>query len=122
MTSSTLCYLMAIYRLSQEQSEVRSIDIAAKLGVARTSVCKALDRLHENGYATRDDNNKVHLTARGRSVIELYSPALQAVSELLERELGLTHASAWSESLAMLGAVHTNTVRRICDRTRKEQA
>lgn len=112
MTSSLLRYIMAIDALNGKAGRVRSVDIALSLGVARASVCKALDRLSESGYATRGEDGNVRLTAKGTEAVGIYSPARESLKNVLMNKLGLGEARAEKESLAVLGAVSTETVKR----------
>lgn len=112
MTSSMLAYLTAVRQLGSEGGRVRSVDIAERLGVARASVSKALDRLWEAGYAARTEDGGVRLTEKGGEVVELYSKALVKVKGCLVG-LGVGEARAEKEALAALGALDEDTVKRI---------
>lgn len=104
---------MAIDALDKKRARVRSVDLAGSLGVARASVCKALDRLSENGYAVRGEGGNVRLTAKGKEAVGIYSPARDLLKGALTEKLGLGEARAEKEALAALGAMSTDTVQRI---------
>ena len=112
MTSSLLTYMMTIESLAGKSARVRSADIAEALGVARASVCKALDRLTDGGYALRCPEG-VCLTEKGRRVTEIYAPARMMVEEALSERLGVPAARAERESVAVLGVLSEDTVVRI---------
>ena len=103
MTSSMLGYVMAIHKLGENGAEVRSVDIAAELGVARASVCKALDRLSESGLAVRDGSGKVRLTIKGTKAVEEYVPAYERFVRLFRDELHMTKERATAEAVAAAG-------------------
>ena len=63
-------YLEAILRLREQKGFVRSVDIAALLGVTKPSVSFAMKKLRENGYITMAEDNLITLTEAG-SVIAL---------------------------------------------------
>lgn len=61
-------YLESILQLADEKGYVRSVDIAAKLGVTKPSVSFAMKRLRENGYINMDDESLITLTEKGMSI------------------------------------------------------
>ena len=121
MTSSLLIYIMTIGSLEKERGSVRSADVAEKLGVARASVCRAADRLAEGGWAARGEGSRLHLTEKGRKVVETYAPALGRMRRQFASEFGLTAAKAEREALAALGALEEDTVERIARKERAEE-
>ena len=58
-------YLEAMLMMSERHGYIRSIDIAAELGVTKPSVSYATKRLRENGYITMDREGLITLTAMG---------------------------------------------------------
>ena len=121
MTSSLLIYIMTIGSLEKERGSVRSADVAEKLGVARASACRAADRLAEGGWAARGEGSRLHLTEKGRKVVETYAPALGRMRRQFASEFGLTAAKAEREALAALGALEEDTVERIARKERAEE-
>lgn len=113
MTSSLLTYIMAIDALAAESERVRSVDLADALGVARASVCKAMDRLTEGGYAVRGGGGGLRLTEKGCEVVRNYAPARRLVRSMFADKLGLPAQRAERESLAVLGVLSEDTVKRI---------
>ena len=116
-----LIYIMTIGSLEKERGSVRSADVAEKLGVARASVCRAADRLAEGGWAARGEGSRLHLTEKGRKVVETYAPALGRMRRLFASEFGLTAAKAEREALAALGALEEDTIERIARKERAEE-
>ena len=49
-------YLEAMLMMQEKHGFIRSIDIAAELGVTKPSVSYATKRLRENGYNTMDND------------------------------------------------------------------
>ena len=64
-------YLEAMLMLKEKHGYIRSVDIAAQLGVTKPSVSYATKRLRENGYITMDADGLISLTKK-RSI----APAL----------------------------------------------
>ena len=61
-------YLEQILMIREQKGFVRSIDIAAGLGVTKPSVSIAMKRLRENGYIVMDRDNLITLTETGYGI------------------------------------------------------
>ena len=61
-------YLEAILRLREQKGHVRSVDIAALLGVTKPSVSFAMKKLRENEYIQMDSENLITLTEKGEEI------------------------------------------------------
>ena len=82
-------YLEMILMLSEKKGEVRSIDIAAGLGVSKPSVSVAMKQLRENGYILMDQSNLITLTDAGLLVaLRVSVVLLVALVALVSRLLG----------------------------------
>ena len=69
LLESAEMYIETIYRLSQESSFVRSIDVAESLGYSKPSVSRAVNALKQDGYLTMDEaNHHLRLTEKGVQV------------------------------------------------------
>lgn len=66
LTKSREDYLEAIFRLDEDSSGVRIVDIASKLGVSKPSVCESLNWLRDNGYIEYEKYHAVTLTDLGK--------------------------------------------------------
>lgn len=60
-------YLEVILDIEREMSEVRSIEVARRIGVSRASVSKALGVLRDAGYVEASYYSEVKLTDAGRT-------------------------------------------------------
>ena len=63
-------YLETILVLSREQSSVRSIDVADRMGFSKPSVSRAVGILKSGGYIDVDKSGQLSLTASGRAIAE----------------------------------------------------
>ena len=63
-------YLEAILILGQESHHVRSVDVAAFLGVTKPSVSRAMSILRTNNYIIMGDDGGLKLTDSGRQIAE----------------------------------------------------
>ena len=85
-------YLEAILMLREENGQVRSVDIAARLGVTKPSVSFAMKRLREQGFIQMDSGSLITLTEAGEEI----------AARILERHQVLT---AWFVSLGVAPGV-----------------
>ena len=74
-------YLEAMLMMQEKHGFIRSIDIAAELGVTKPSVSYATKRLRENGYITMDTDGLITLTPAG----------MEIASRVYDRHKTLTH-------------------------------
>ena len=63
-------YLEMMLMLQRGKGYIRSVDIAAGLGVTKPSVSYAVKRLRENGYIEMDGTGNITLTQSGREIAE----------------------------------------------------
>lgn len=63
-------YLEAILVLSQNKTEVRSIDVANYMNFSKPSVSVAMKNLRENGYILVDPSGYITLSESGREIAE----------------------------------------------------
>lgn len=63
-------YLEAMLMMQEKHGFIRSIDVAAQLGVTKPSVSYATKRLRENGYITMDPDGLITLTEKGMEIAE----------------------------------------------------
>ena len=61
-------YLEAMLMMQERHGYVRSIDVAAQLGVTKPSVSYATKRLRESGYITMDVDGLITLTDSGLEI------------------------------------------------------
>jgi Mn-dependent DtxR family transcriptional regulator len=63
-------YLETIYILTQERTDVRSIDVAEYMGYSKPSVSRAVGLLKQGGYLVTDGDGFLSLTADGMRMAE----------------------------------------------------
>jgi Mn-dependent DtxR family transcriptional regulator len=76
-------YLKMMYTLQIEKGYIRSIDVAAGLGVTKPSVSYAVKRLKEAGMITMESSGEIHLTDSGLAVAKKTYDRHQALTSLL---------------------------------------
>lgn len=86
-------YLERIMMLREEKGFVRSVDIAASLGVTKPSVSFAMKHLRENKYITMDEENYIFLTVSGETVARRIYCRHRVLTRFL-LSLGVSEATA----------------------------
>lgn len=90
-------YLETIYLLSQQQQNVRSIDVAEYMGYSKPSISRAIGLLKQGGYVVVDDDGFLKLTDSGLEVAQKVFERHTIVSRFLiklgvEEEIALEDA------------------------------
>lgn len=90
-------YLETIYLLSQQQQNVRSIDVAEYMGYSKPSISRAIGLLKQGGYVVVDDDGFLKLTDSGLEVAKKVFERHTIVSRFLiklgvEEEIALEDA------------------------------
>ena len=86
-------YLERILMLSEEKCAVRSVDIAAGLGVTKPSVSFAMKQLRENGYILMDKDSLITLTDAGMEIAQRIYTRHKVLTQYL-LELGVDEETA----------------------------
>lgn len=63
-------YLETMLMLKEQNGYIRSVDIAAHLGVTKPSVSTAMKRLRESGYIEMDRTGYITVTDKGMDIAE----------------------------------------------------
>ena len=90
-------YLETILMLSNQGSQVRSIDIAHEMEFTRPSVSIAMKKLREKGYIEVNADGYISLTASGREIAESMYERHMAISNWL-MSLGVEEAIARTDA------------------------
>ena len=86
-------YLEAMLMLREQRGYIRSIDVAAMLGVTKPSVSYATKRLRENGYISTDPAGMIVLEPAGLEIAERMYERHKLLTELL-KGLGVSPETA----------------------------
>ena len=97
MTASELKYLIAANELSDNGNGARMAAMAARLGVSKVSVCKAVERLTESGYLCQN-GKKVLLTEKGVEIIADYLIVIDFIGSKLQRHCNTPKETAFIEA------------------------
>lgn len=78
-------YLETIYILSQQEGEVRSMDVASYMNFSRPSVSRGVGLLKKSGHVTADKDGYLKLTDKGLKLAKKVYERHVVLSDLLER-------------------------------------
>lgn len=101
-------YLESIYRLSQNSSAVRSVDISEYMGYSKPSVSRAVNLLKNGGYIVMDADNYITLTEQGREIAEKIYSRHMVLTDLLIR-LGVSEKTATEDACRMEHTISDET-------------
>ena len=68
LTRSYEDYLEALYVLEKNDKNVRSVDVASRLGVSRPAVSKTINEIKTLGFLTQSRYRAINLTDSGRKI------------------------------------------------------
>ena len=86
-------YLETIYVLTQEKTNVRSIDVAEHMSYSKPSVSRAVGLLKQGGYIAVDHDGFITLTEEGLQVANKIFERHTVITQLLTR-IGISEATA----------------------------
>ena len=105
MTVAELRYLIATSELCNGQEGVKLTEIAARMGVTKVSVYRAVERLEKNGNVARNDKNKVIITEKGRNLLAEYWVIVRFIRNHLETHCGTPPDTAYQDALGVACAL-----------------
>lgn len=101
LSASSQDYLEAVLQLSRENEQIRSVDIATRLGVTRASVNRAMKVLKEAGYVDQERYSDIILTEAGRLAGQEIHDRHVALNFFLHEVLGVSPATAEDDACKM---------------------
>ena len=105
-------YLEAIYKIQQEQGQVRSIDVVEDLHFSKPSVSVAMKKLRESGHVLMDENGLLTLTPDGKNIAMRIYERHQVLSAMLIA-LGVEPGEAAEEACLLEHDISDSTFAKI---------
>jgi Mn-dependent DtxR family transcriptional regulator len=113
LTSANEDYLEAIYELGGADGAVRSVDIAAKLGVSKASVNNAINNLKQAALVEQPYYGDITLTAQGAEYAAGILERHHVLYHFLLDVLGVQPEVAVDEACKMEHAISDDTLERL---------
>lgn len=113
-------YLEAMLMMKEKYGYIRSIDVAAHLGVTKPSVSYATKKLRENGYITMDKDGLISLTDSGLSVARSMLERHHTIAAFL-MELGVEKSIAEIDACKIEHDISSQTFEALCVHARNMQ-
>lgn len=113
LTTSIEAYLDVIHELSHLEKEVRSVDVAEKLGVSRVSVNKALQVLKQAGLVDQQPYQSIRLTEKGIEHAHRVTWRHQVLRRFFEGPLRMTPVDADSDACRIEHVISDQAIERL---------
>ena len=102
-------YLEMMLMLQESKGYIRSVDIAAELGVTKPSVSYATKRLRENGYIAMNAEGHIELTPSGHKIAkEMYARHKVIAGFLIS--MGVSEKAAYEDACKMEHDISAETM------------
>lgn len=110
ISASIQDYLEAVFDLSQEDENVRSVDIAARLNVSRASVSRAAGVMRELEYIEQERYGELRLTKKGKQAAMQVRETHNVLRDFLAEKLGVSLQVAEQDACKMEHAISRETL------------
>ena len=111
-------YLETIYILTEENANVRSIDVCEYMGFSKPSVSRAVGLLKKGEYIQMEKDGSLTLTESGREIAEKIFERHTVLSRLL-MALGVSEETAAADACKMEHAISDESFEAIKRHTAK---
>ncbi len=115
MTASLEDYLEAIYFLNGKNDFVRVTDIAARLGISKPSVNRAVNTLKERGLVEHEHYGSLKLTEEGTKIAKAVAERHMMLKKFLMDILGVDEATASEEACEIEHVLSADTINKMSE-------
>lgn len=113
LTPSKIRYLLTIYEINPDTYSVRSIDIASRLKISRSSVNNMVDYLIDQGFVEKELYGNVLLTEKGQIIAsELYAQ-YKVVLRFYLQQLKIDGSEAREEAINTVSFLGENCIEKL---------
>ena len=120
MSPSLEDYLETVFKLTNDDTGVRTTDIAAELGVSKASVNQAVGLLSDRGYVRQERYGPVYLTENGKIRARTIYKRHQIIKAFLISILGVDEQTAEEDACNIEHVISKETMDRLTDYMEKE--
>ena len=120
MSPSLEDYLETVFKLTDDDTGVRTTDIAAELGVSKASVNQAVGLLSVRGYVRQERYGPVYLTENGKIRARAIYKRHQTIKAFLISILGVDEHTAEEDACNIEHVISKETMDRLMDYMEKE--
>lgn len=113
LTGSQMKYLYIIYKMQDSENDLRSVDIARRLGVSKASVSRMVKLLAGMKYIVKSKAGVILLTPKGKKEGALIHDRVTGIYPFFSDYLGLDGAEALDSTYSFLCGFSDNCVRRL---------
>jgi len=106
-------YLEAIYILSKTCPSVRSTDVAKALKVTKPSTFKAMQKLAEQGYVTKENYGTITLTEKGIVIAKAVLEKHNALCKFLVDVLSVSPKNAEKDACSIEHIISDETTEKL---------
>lgn len=106
-------YLEAIYEISKTKPNVRTTDIALRLGISKPSVNRAVSTLKAKGYVTHEPYGAIVLTEKGSALGEYSGNKNRMIKKFFINVLHLSDDEAEKEAYSIGHRLSYGTVEKM---------
>jgi len=114
-------YLEAMLMIKEAKGYVRSIDVAAQLGVTKPSVTYTTKRLKERGYITMNEENLITITDKGMEIANDIYYRHKMLTHFFMR-LGVNEETAMDDACKVEHDLSKETFEALCRHVEKYSA
>lgn len=115
MTASLEDYLEAIYFLNGKNDFVRVTDIAARLGISKPSVNRAVNTLKERGLVEHEHYGSLKLTEEGTQIAKAVAERHMMLKKFFMDILSVDEATASAEACEIEHVLSADTINKMSE-------
>ncbi|HCU08668.1 MAG TPA: DNA-binding protein [Clostridiales bacterium] len=112
-------YLEMMLMLKEKKGYIRSVDIAAELGVTKPSVSYATKRLRENGYISMNAEGLIELTDSGMEIAKKIYRRHKVIAQFL-MSIGVKESIACEDACKIEHDISPQTFQALKDHIKKD--
>ncbi len=112
-------YLEMMLMLREKKGYIRSVDIAAELGVTKPSVSYATKRLRENGYIALNQEGLIELTDSGMAIAKKIYKRHKVIANFLI-SIGVEEETAYEDACKIEHDISPRTFQALSDHIKKD--